>query len=89
MPATESNVQISEERCADFSKRTLNCDAKIPLVFSSRVGDHTGVLAFVEQHGVFYDEAVAELLNASMDAPSQQLQSTNVADTLVNCNFVL
>lgn len=56
MPATESDVHISEEdfgRCADFSKRTLNCDAKIPLVFSGRVGDHTGVLAFMEQHGVF------------------------------------
>lgn len=89
MPATESNVRISEERCADFSKRTLNCDAKIPLVFPSRVGDHTGVLAFMEQHGVFYDEAVAKLLNASMDAPRQQLQSIDMADALVNCDFML
>lgn len=32
----------------------------------------------MDQHGVFYEEAVAKLLNASMDTPPQQLQSENM-----------
>lgn len=35
----------------------------------------------MDQHGVFYEEAVAKLLNASMDAPRQQLESENKPDT--------
>lgn len=75
MPETDFNLQISEKQYAELGKHTLNYDTEISLVFSSRVCDHTGVLSFMEQHGVFDDEAVAKLLNASMDASSQGLQS--------------
>lgn len=73
IPETDFNIQISRKQQEEFSKHTLNCDTEISLVLSRRVGDHTSVLSFMGQRGVFYDEAVAKLLNASMDAPSQRL----------------
>lgn len=49
-----------------FIEQTLNGDTKVPLVLSSRVDDHTGILPLMRQHSVLYDEKVATLLNAGM-----------------------
>lgn len=58
-----------------FTQHTLNGDMKVSLVLSCRVGDHTGVLALMRQHGVLYVEDEATLLKAGMDVPSQQLKT--------------
>lgn len=68
----------SEEKYADFSEHTLNGYTKVSLVLSSSVGDHTGVLPLMGQHGVLYEEEVATLLNAGMDVSSQQLKTKKI-----------
>lgn len=47
---------------------------EVSLVLSCRVGDHTGVLSLVGQHGILYVEEVATLLNASMQGSTKQLK---------------
>lgn len=70
-------------RNADLSSvHTLNGDTKVSLVLSCRVGDHTGVLAFMGQHGVLNGEGVATLLNASMDVSSQQLKTKRMHEMM-------
>lgn len=59
----------------NVTEHTLNGDTKVSLVLSRRVGDHTGVLPFMGQHGILYEEQVATLLNASMEVSSQQLKT--------------
>lgn len=56
---------------------TLNSEVKVSLILSSRVGHHTSVLSFMGKHGILYVEEVTTLLNASLVAPSQQLD-TNI-----------
>lgn len=69
---------MNDDKCTDFSKHTLNCDTKVSLVLSSRVGDHTGVLPLMGQHCILYGEEVAILLNASMNVSSQQLKTKEI-----------
>lgn len=52
----------------------MNRDMKVSLVLSCRVGDHTGVLPFMGQHGVLYVEEVATFLDAGMEVSSQNLK---------------
>ncbi len=74
----EHHIPNHEEKYTDLSKHTLNGDTKVSLVLSCRVGDHTGVLPLMGQHGVLYEEGVATLLNAGMEVSSQQLNTKNI-----------
>lgn len=59
----------------DLAQHTLDGDMKVSLVLSCRVGDHTGVLPLMGQHGVLYEEGVAPHLNAGMEVSSQRLKT--------------
>ena len=54
---------------------------KVSLVLSCRVGDHTGVLPFMGQHGVLYVEEVATFLDAGMEVSSQNLKGKKINKT--------
>lgn len=56
-------------------QHTLNSNSKVSLIFSRRVGDHTGVLSLMGHHGIFNEEVGASFLNASMDVSCQQLKT--------------
>lgn len=56
-------------------QHTLNSNSKVSLIFSSRVGDHTGVLSLMGHGGIFNEEVGASFLNASMDVSCQQLKT--------------
>lgn len=71
----------------DLTKHTLNGDVKVSLVLSCRVGDHTGVLPLMGQHGVLYVEEIATLLNAGMHVSSQQLKTERIHQVKYNCFF--
>lgn len=47
---------------------------EVSLVLSSRVGDYTGVLPLMGQHGIFYVKKGTFFLNPSMNISNEQLK---------------